>query len=406
MKIIINQLLFAIIILALVASFGSCNKDGNAYKDYLKNGEIVYPGRVDTILVYAGNARLKLGVVLGSDPLVKKVRVYWNNQRDSVEVPVLTHNISGPDTVFTIINGLEQGNYNFQANTFDSSGNKSIVAYGTGIVYGANYLGSLSNRSIKSLTQSPDGLSIIIAWGEPSAGELGTSFTYTGAGGTSKNLTVLSTDQTTVLPDFQDNSVVRYQSLYKPEPSAFEFFSPPASTVTLPAYERELSKSKFQLVKLPTDVDEGGFGWLQEYLWDNNYNPPGFATERKIPCWFTIDLGESAALSRFKVWQANDRLYNLESLKSFELYGSNNPGSDGSWSSWTKIGSYTSVKPSGLPVGNNSQADIDFAKAGEVFQVPQDISKFRYYRFKLLTNWGNGSFITMEEVSFFTHDKP
>jgi hypothetical protein len=88
------------------------------------------------------------------------------------------------------------------------------------------------------------------------------------------------------------------------------------------------------------------------------------------------------------------------------LYGSDNPNPDGSWASWTLIGSYTSVKPSGLPVGQNTQADIDYAKAGEEFTVPSGTPKFRYYRFKLLSNWGNSHFMTMEEITFYTHDRP
>jgi Domain of unknown function len=173
----------------------------------------------------------------------------------------------------------------------------------------------------------------------------------------------------------------------------------------LPAFERELPKAGFKVLELPTDVKDGGYGWLINFLWDEKYNTPGFATKSIIPCWFTIDCSNAAALSRFKVWQANDRLYMGESVKTFELYGSNQPAADGSWGSWTKIGAYESIKPSGLPIGENSDEDVTYAEAGEAFSIPSGTAPFRYYRFKLLTNWGSGAFMTMEEFTFYTHDK-
>jgi hypothetical protein len=391
-------------VLGLIAGLSSCTKTtGDAYKKYEKGGEITYPGRADTMLVQAGYNRVQLAVVLGNDPLVTKIRVYWNNQVDSTDVPV-THS-GGKDTVKVIVPNLTEGNYNFTVYTFDSQNHKSVVINGSGIVYGPSYLTSLTNRTLKSLTESADGNKIELSWGEPAGGELGVEINYTGQNGTARKIVIPPTETSTELPDYKESTQLTYKSLYKPDSTAFETFSPPASTVTLPKFERQLDKSKFALVTLPTDVKDGGYGWLQSYLWDENYNPPGFATQSIIPCWFTFDSGASASISRFKVWQANDRLYDLESVKTFELYGSNSPSSDGSFSSWTKIGSYTSVKPSGLPPGQNTAADIAFALAGEEFTVADGTPKFRYYRFKLLTNWGGGNFMTMEEIAFYTHDR-
>jgi hypothetical protein len=396
--------LILLYMLALAVSLSSCTKTtGDAYKKYEKGGEITYPGRADSILVHAGYNRVQLSVVLGNDPLVTRLRVYWNNQLDSMDVAV--KRTAGKDTVNVIIPNLIEGNYNFTVFTYDNQNHKSVVVNASGIVYGQNYLNSLVNRVLKSVTQSTDGNKIELSWGEPAAGELGVEVNYIGQTGLTRKIVVPSTQTNTELPDYKESTALTYRSLYKPDSTAFETFSPVYSSVTLPKFERPLDKSKFALLELPTDVAEGGYGWFQKFLWDEKYDPPGFATESKIPCWFTFDSGESASISRFKVWQANDRLYDKESVKTFELYGSNNPNADGSWESWTKIGSYTSVKPSGLPVGQNSDTDITFAKAGEEFIVPAGTAKFRHYRFKLLTNWGNSDFMTMEEFTFYTHER-
>jgi hypothetical protein len=390
-------------VIAIMGMLNSCTKTaGDAYKKYEAGGEITYPGRLDTILVHSGYNRVQLSALLGNDPLVTKIRVYYNNQHDSTDVNV--SHTAGKDTVNVIIDKLTEGNYNFDVYTYDAQGRKSVGINVSGIVYGPSYLNSLINRTLKSLSQSADGNKIELVWGEPASGELGVEVNYTGINGVIKKLIVTAGQINTELPDYKESSLLSFRSLYKPDSAAFETFSPELSSVTLPKFERQLDKSKFAVKILPTDVLEGGYGWLEEYLWDENYNPPGFATESKIPCWFTFDSGSSSALSRFKVWQANDRLYKLQSVKTFELYGSNNPNADGSWESWTKIGSYTSVKPSGLPVGQNSAADVAFALAGEEFTVPAATPKFRYFRFKLLSNY-DGDFMTMEEFAFYTHDK-
>lgn len=400
------KILFAILVTPVcMAIFPSCTRTaGDAYKKYQAGGEIIYPGRVDTMFVRAGYKRIQLSIVLGNDPLVKRIRIYWNNKLDSVEANV--SHTTGKDTVNLIVPDLAEGNYNFTVVTFDEEGHQSVTFNGSGIVYGDSYISSITNRTLKTVTQSQDGNQIQLAWGGAAEGDLGTEVNYVGSDGAGHKITVQAAETTTTLPTYQESSELTYQTFYKPDTTAFELFSPAPVRVTLPAFERPLDKSKFAILILPTDVLEGGYGWLENYLWDENYNPPGFATQNQVPCWFTFDAGESASISRFKVWQANDRLYEKESVKTFELYGSDSPDPDGSWTSWTLIGSYTSTKPSGLPVGQTNQADIDYAKAGEEFAAPAATPKFRYYRFKLLSNWGNHSFMTMEEFSFYTHDRP
>lgn len=380
----------------------SCTK-GDAFKKYMEGGEITYPGRVDTVLVQSGYNRIRLSLVPGNDPLVTKFRIFWNSNADSLEVPVTQH--TGKDTLPVLVSGLHEGNYNFTIYSYDKDNNRSVIVNVIGTAYGKSYAGTLVNRTLKSLVQSPDGKQIILNWGEPAGGEQGIEVSYVSAAGTSQKIVTAPGENRTVLPDYKELSPLSYRSMYKPDTTAFEFFYPEPSAVTLPAFERELPKADFSVLPLPTDVKDGGYGWLIDYLWDDNYNVPGFATQSVIPCWFTIDVGTAAPLSRFKVWQAADRLYDLENVKTFELYGSNNPAPDGSWNSWTIIGAYQSVKPSGLPAGQLSDDDIAFAKEGESFAVPSGTPAYRYYRFKLLTNWGNAQFMTMGECTFYTHKK-
>ncbi|WP_198652080.1 DUF4998 domain-containing protein [Chitinophaga deserti] len=397
-----KDLLIKSILGIFVLAAASCTKtSGDAFKDFMKGGEIIYPGRADTVLVHPGQNRIKLRVVLGNDPLVTQLRVFWSNKADSLTVPV--KRTSGRDTVEVMIPNLKEGNYNFTIHTYDSEGHISVVVNAFGITYGANYASSLVNRTLKSIEQSTDGSQIILNWGEPAGGELGIEVKYKGVDGLEKTITVQPGDLVTTLPDYESKSLLSYRSQYKPDSMAFEYFYPPVSTATLPVFERQLSKAGFSVLELPGDV-KSNHGWLMHYLWDDNINS-GFATQNVVPCWFTIDAGQTASLGRIKFWQATDRLYRIENVKTFELYGSNNPAPDGSWASWTQIGAFSSVKPSGKPVGENTQEDIDYALAGESFPLAEGTPKFRYYRFKLLTNWGGSAFMTMGEISLFTHDR-
>lgn len=393
-------------ILAITAFIVSCTKTkGDAYRKFMEGGEITYPGRADTVLAgAAGLNTLQLSIILGNDPLVTRIKILWNNSNDSIELPVKRTN--GTDTITQLLTNLNEGDYNFIIYTYDKENHRSVMVNAFGAAVGESYVSTLVNRTLQSVTQDADG-NMVLNWAAAPTGEQGVEITYTGDDGKTRNKIVPAGETQTVLNDYKGPSTLTYISRCKPDSSSFIFFYPKegALTTALPQFERQLPKKGFKVLELPTDVKDGGYGWLVNYMWDNNYNTPGFATQSIIPCWFTIDCAKAAALNRFKVWQANDRLYVGESVKTFELYGSNQPAADGSWESWTKIGSYESIKPSGLPVGQNSDADIAFAKAGEEFSVPAGTAPFRYYRFKLLTNWGNAAFMTIEEITFYTHDK-
>ena len=379
----------------------SCTKE-DAYKKITKDGEIYYPGRADTVLVHGGNNRIKLQVVLGNDPLITKVRAFWNNHADSTEVDVVK--TTGKDTVDLLINNLSQGTYSFDVYTYTGPKAKSIVKQGTGMVYGDNYLKVLSNRTLKTLSYSLDGSKLFIDWNSPLEGEKSIELKYTTETGTTQTMVIPGGSLKTEISGFKSGTKLIYKSIFLPEPKAIDEFSIAPSEVALPAFEREVDKANFKVYSLPTDVRDN-WGWLMEYLWNKNYDGTGFASTEGPSQWFTFDMGESVSISRFKTWQAADRIFRAENVKKFEIWGSNSPASDGSWASWTKLADCQSVKPSGLPVGQTTDGDINYAKAGEEFKLPPGTPKARYIRIKVLETWGGGTFITMGELTFWTSDR-
>lgn len=155
-----------------------------------------------------------------------------------------------------------------------------------------------------------------------------------------------------------------------------------------PLYEVELDPRKFSGLTLPNDAKNV---FKIKNLWAGTYvSPWGFKASGGLPIWLTMDLGVKAKLSRFKVWQIHDgREYSASNTESFELWGTNNFNSDGSWDSWTKLGSFEIVKPSGLPAGQNSNEDAEAAAEGHEFSLPLATPGFRYIRIKIISTFSS-----------------
>lgn len=173
----------------------------------------------------------------------------------------------------------------------------------------------------------------------------------------------------------------------------------------VPYFEKQLEKVNFKEVKLPGDTD---FGWgypisglWNGTMWHSADKLDGF------PMSITLDLGVMAQLSRITLWQRPDEwIYLQNNVRKFEIWGSTNPATDGSWDSWTRLVEHTVIKPSGLPVGQTTQDDIDAAKAGEQMDVPIEAPRVRYIRIKILRTWTDGGYAAnIQKMLFWGNDK-
>jgi hypothetical protein len=176
-----------------------------------------------------------------------------------------------------------------------------------------------------------------------------------------------------------------------------------------PLYEALIDKSRFVALKLPGDVwqaHSGAPSLVIERVWNNDISTSNdcFHTTPNsgMPQHFSFDMGQTVKLSRFKLFQRPSTVWTAGNPRIFELWGSNNPDLGGSWDNWTKIESYTSVKPSGLPLGTNSAEDIELARVtGEDFDVPLITPPYRYYRWNTVETWANVTYISIAELTFW-----
>lgn len=174
-----------------------------------------------------------------------------------------------------------------------------------------------------------------------------------------------------------------------------------------PWFEQSIPKP-FAKVDLPTDyaVPHTNGTAVMERIWNDSKSESDFVTVpgHGLPQWFTFDLKATVQLSRLVLFKrlSTAFLYNSGAVKRWEIYGSNDPNPDGSFDdSWTLLMECQSIKPSGLPAGENTDEDRAYAAAGEEFLFPDDIPAVRYIRWKTLENWGNVSHVNITEIDVY-----
>lgn len=179
-----------------------------------------------------------------------------------------------------------------------------------------------------------------------------------------------------------------------------------------PLFEELVPKTNFKAYNLPGDTFEPHLvaRWAMPAIWDGvtNTDDPVFHTKPTavLPGTFTFDMGVTATLSRMKLWGrsvALGSIYNIGNIKKFEIWGSATPPpANGNFpGNMTLLGEFESKKPSGQPLGTNTQEDVETFRAGEDFSFLSGGSPVRYIRVKVYTTWGGVSYWHIAEMTFW-----
>lgn len=174
--------------------------------------------------------------------------------------------------------------------------------------------------------------------------------------------------------------------------------------VTLkPLFEVKLDKSKMKGLILPTDARVFPGNSIDALFNDDVSNNTYYhSTDADgIPQWFSYDMGQTVKLSRLSWFMRQGWYFMLHNPRNVEIWGSNNPPTDGSYNNWVLLTTHEQIKPSGLPYGQNSNADIEAANLGETVLFPIEAPAVRYIRFKTLRNWSDGSYVNFTEITMW-----
>ena len=187
-----------------------------------------------------------------------------------------------------------------------------------------------------------------------------------------------------------------------------------------PLYEIQLDKTKFKQGKLPGDnVSEINDSWAFRRLFDDKLDNLGWSTiggnaGKPAPIRYTIDLGASSKLSRYKVYQRLDYEYRHYSPKKWKIYGTDHidPANmtldyfdgDNYHKDWVLMGEFEIIKPSGI--GDQiTNEDKEVALAGHEFVFDLGLPPVRYLRFEQYETWSGGLEVNYREITFWGSDK-
>lgn len=367
-------------ITGLVCLF-ACTQKIDDFKDFLGNQEIKYPGAITKVFTRPGNGRLGVGWSPSPDPSVTKYRIYWNNFRDSLEVASSSH--SPDDTVFTVIDNLQEYTYSLFVYSLDAKGNRSIpVEIQNARVYGNTYRNSLMNRYINSADPyeflDDAGNEITLNFLTPDSTNAITYIRYTNIADEVKEVSILPDQNSVTLQDYKYGTKVAYQSEYAPTSAALDSFTvnQPDTFPDIAFVIAKADKSLFQVVSMPNDVGPWDDGTSVAKLWDGSSGPQGWPNiwhsngDKQLPHHFTFDMGKAYRRLRTIEITGRDCCHNPV---EFEIWGIEDitnaattlPGNDPGWKDeaiakgWillqdvnlsnNGVGPYTLDLPAGLP---------------------------------------------------------
>ncbi len=390
----------AMLVIVTVYGLSSCKKMDATYRDYVKGGEIVYVSKADSVKIYPGNNRMLLTWWKGTDPKVSLARVFGEDGQLLKEQQVGKGVIGQWQEV--LLEDMPEGTYSLDVVTVDDNGNTSIKVTVPGISYGPRYEASLQTRRLEQAVYLNG--NAYVNWRGPTPDAIATEIVYEDIDGREITVRTPAGENQTALEKFKSRTRFKYRTLFKPASTSIDTFYSEYVDVEL---EYLLDKAKFKrwnTADFPYTEYEMGSIYNIERLWDEVYTEYGYIylETEPLPRSFTFDLGQLARIERIRLspnWSS--QLYKNGNIKKAEIWGSATPDVSADFSTWTYLGTLESFKPSGLPLGESTPADLAYAQAGENFQLVDDAPPIRYIRFVVQETWSGSISMHITELTFW-----
>lgn len=349
------------------------------YKRFIGDGEISYTGRIDSVKVYSGKERVMIEGLLISDPKVCGCLIFWNNKKDSLDVPVVrTEKV---DTFRHIVN-LPENLYNFELYTYDRFNNRSVPVYKSGHSYGNNFVSRLTNRPLSGSPVSSDqGLTVSFLPVDKTLGPIYTVVNYINNEEKEDTVHIAIDQETCSIKDYKLGSNFSHYTMYVPDTLCIDTFSTIVEKNIKPL--TKISKKEWEILDFDTQEEigeQGGkYGWAWQIIDDDittywhachtcNPRPP-------FPHWISFDMKETHKVSSFELTPRQD---GGDPFKDFEILGS----MDGIY--WTKCGEFTL---------QNNRSTQRFS-----FDTPTEM---RYVQLYMKNDYRNEPYTFLAEISLF-----
>lgn len=218
-----NYFRLFICIFALSLLCANCTKMDD-YKQYIPDGETIYPQKADSLKAFSGKKRIMLEWQI-IDPKVDFCQISWfqGTEQKNMDVLIETNSEYDNNTTQVIIDNLEESNYIFTIVSFDKLGNRSIPVEIEQVSYGDMYESSLVNRVIKSKEYMPES-GLTIEWYRAEESEINVELNYTSISKEQKNIIISNESTSSFISDFNVEYPFTYKTSYRPDSTAIDIF--------------------------------------------------------------------------------------------------------------------------------------------------------------------------------------
>ena len=311
-----------VMLVCIILATAGCEKMNDKHEPWLKDGEIIYIGKVDSVHTFAGNERVMFRYWI-SDPRVKTLSITWSLGRESLEVAVPAHL---PTDSFELYIGrnekiIAEGDHTFNLITRDQHGNKSIVFETTANVYGERYQNRLTNRPL--ISAEADGTDVTLTWGgKTDNNEVGVTVSYTNTSDVSVTERYTSDEATSVvLPDVKLTAPVTYTTSFIPEATAIDTFS----TEPQKASVQSIVNVVLRKPTTHSDFNTGGQEGQMAVNGDRTTSTRWVSDDSNNEHWIEVDLEGAFDINAFGMWR--DMSNAAQQMQMFRLQA----WIDGSW---------------------------------------------------------------------------
>ncbi len=397
MKMMLNKNYLIVLLIICALSCIDDSDHGPYGSDNIPPGKVI----VNEVINTAGGAIIYFTPPTDEDLLYVKATYNDENQTEREVI------VSAVIDSLNIVGFAEQGTYPVDVIAVDRGENESIPT-----VINISPLEAPIHAILNSMEGSQDFGGINISYLNPSRADVSLNMSTVDENG---NLVFRESFYTS-----QANNSYSFRG-YDPEPTTFVIYvedrwgnqTAARSFEVTPLEDVFLAKEYWAIQSMPGDESFSEYGFSANQIWDgywsNQWNC-GHTNFLPLPHQLTLDLGQTAKLNRFKLYQRGGselykhgnpkrfKMYGREDLNGLPIYDPDNPGGG-----WIYLGDFESFKPSGLPPGSNTAEDYEYQDNGEDFVFDYDARQhdIRYVRLVNVESWNNQMVTVIGELSFW-----
>lgn len=332
-----NRYFLSAVIIAMTLIIFSCDDQNYLHERYIEDGETIYIGKVDSMIAFPGNYRIKFKWLVGNDPRTTKTIIYWDERDRSIEVPLnAADDSAGKIWEEAIIENMEENDYVFEFEMQDEQGNISKSREITASVLGDLYTENIRKRGVGGISKLETS-EMEIQWNKVSNKELIYSVVEYERDGNIIKQQVSNEDNTSYVGGLSTGDTIYIYSCYLPE-NGLDTFATAKVAYVMPKFQREIDKANFSTSEKPGDNTSVNNGRPLSAVFDGGTRSGGSdgtvlhtvdytgasgeGIEFRFPNKFTIDMGKLATLYQFKIWPRTDNSpFTGHSARFIEVWG-------------------------------------------------------------------------------------